>query len=70
MHTGTGRIIRMRMRPMSLFESGDSAGEVSLRDLFNGNSISAIDNHSIEDIAFLICRGGWPAVGKAASLLE
>ena len=51
----------MRMRPMSLFESRDSSGQVSLIDLFNGNDISAIDNHSIEDIAFLICRGGWPA---------
>ena len=61
MHTGTGRIVRMRMRPMSLFESRDSAGNVSLGDLFNNADISAIDNHSIEDIAFLICRGGWPA---------
>ena len=61
MHTGTGRIVRMRMRPMSLFESRDSGGQVPLRDLFNGNDISAIDNHSIEDIAFMICRGGWPA---------
>jgi len=61
MHTGTGRIVRMRMRPMSLFESGDSNGQVSLKDLFHGNDISAIDNHSIEDIAFMICRGGWPA---------
>ena len=46
---------------MSLFESRDSGGQVPLRDLFNGNDISAIDNHSIEDIAFMICRGGWPA---------
>ena len=61
MHTGTGRIVRMKMRPMSLFESMDSSGQVSLRDLFNGNEISAADKHSIEDIAFLICRGGWPA---------
>ena len=61
MHTGTGRIVRMRMRPMSLFESRDSSGQVSLMDLFDGKEISAIDNHSIEDIAFLICRGGWPA---------
>ena len=61
MHTGTGRIVRMRMRPMSLFESMDSNGQVSLSDLFDGNDISATDNHSIEDIAFLICRGGWPA---------
>jgi predicted AAA+ superfamily ATPase len=49
------------MRPMSLFESRDSNGQVSLSDLFNGKDISAIDNHSIEDIAFMICRGGWPA---------
>lgn len=61
MHTGTGRIVRMRMRPMSLFESMDSNGQVSLSDLFDGNDISAMDNHSIEDIAFLICRGGWPS---------
>jgi hypothetical protein len=61
MHTGTGRIVRMRMRPMSLFESMDSNGQVSLNDLFDGKDISSTDNHSIEDIAFLICRGGWPA---------
>lgn len=60
-HTGTGRIVRMRMRPMSLFESKDSSGEVSLGDLFHGKEISAIDHHNIEDIAFYICRGGWPA---------
>ena len=50
----------MRMRPMSLFESKDSSGQVSLLDLFEGSEVSAVDNHSIEDIAFLICRGGWP----------
>jgi predicted AAA+ superfamily ATPase len=61
MHTGTGRIIRMRMRPMSLFESKDSSGQVSLKDVFDGKEISAIDNHTIDDIAFLICRGGWPS---------
>ena len=61
MHTGTGRIVRMRMRPMSLFESKDSGGQVSLSDLFDRSDVSATDNHSIEDIAFLICRGGWPA---------
>lgn len=61
MHTGTGRIIRMRMRPMSLYESKDSTGQVSLRDLFDGKDISASDNHTIEEIAFLICRGGWPS---------
>nr|WP_072514838.1 DUF4143 domain-containing protein [Ndongobacter massiliensis] len=61
MHTGTGRIVRMRMRPMSLFESKDSNGQISLADLFQGRDISAADDHSIEDIAFFICRGGWPA---------
>ena len=61
MHTGTGRIVRIQMRPMSLFESKDSTGQVSLMDLFNKKDISAVDNHSIDEIAFLICRGGWPA---------
>lgn len=61
MHTGTGRIVRMQMHPMSLFESKDSTGQVSLMDLFNKKDISAVDNHSIDEIAFLICRGGWPA---------
>ena len=49
------------MRPMSLFESKDSTGQVSLMDLFNKKDISTVDNHSIDEIAFLICRGGWPA---------
>ena len=61
MHTGTGRIVRMQMRPMSLFESKDSTGQVSLMDLFNKKDIATVDNHSIDEIAFLICRGGWPA---------
>ena len=61
MHTGTGRIVRMRMRPMSLFESKDSSGQVSLMDMFDGKEIYAADEHSIDDIAFLICRGGWPS---------
>lgn len=61
MHTGTGRIVRMRMRPMSLFESKDSTGQVSLENLFQGKDISATDEHRIEDIAFFICRGGWPS---------
>jgi len=52
MHTGTGRIVRMQMRPMSLFESKDSTGQVSLMDLFNKKDISAVDNHSIDEIAF------------------
>ena len=64
MHTGTGRISRLLMRPMSLFESKDSSGEVSIKDLFEGKNISAVDETSLEKIAFLICRGGWPkAIG-------
>ncbi len=64
MHTGTGRISRLLMRPMSLYESKDSNGEVSLKDLFEGQNISAIDETSLEEIAFFICRGGWPkAIG-------
>lgn len=64
MHTGTGRISRLLMRPMSLFESRDSSGEVSLKNLFEDENITAVDGTSLEKIAFLICRGGWPrAIG-------
>lgn len=64
MHTGTGRISRLLMRPMSLYESNNATGEVSLKDLFKNKNISAIDETSLEEIAFLICRGGWPkAIG-------
>ena len=64
-HSGTGRFTWLMMRPMSLFESGDSTGEVSLNQLFeNPNVIDGMNNLSIENLAFLICRGGWPhAVG-------
>lgn len=66
-HTGTGRISRLRMRPMSLYESGDSSGEVSLRGLFEGERPTAkAQEGGIRDLAFLACRGGWPlAVGKS-----
>ena len=61
-HTGTGRISRLKMRPMSLFESGESNGTVSLKSLFEGNTeIDAASSLTIEDIAHTICRGGWPA---------
>jgi len=60
-HTGTGRITRLRMRPMSLWESGESNGKISLRSLFDGDgSVSATSELSIPDIARLVCRGGWP----------
>ena len=65
-HSGTGRISRMLMRPMSLLESGESTGSVSLASLFNKNyEVSASVESDIEELAFLICRGGWPkAIGK------
>jgi predicted AAA+ superfamily ATPase len=60
-HTGTGRIAPLVMRPMSLWESGDSSGELSLASLFEQPeqllSESKID---IEELAYLVCRGGWP----------
>ncbi|MBO7440620.1 MAG: ATP-binding protein [Bacteroidales bacterium] len=65
MHTGTGRIARLTMRTMSLYESGESNGSVSLKDLFDGKSIQpAISTLDVEDYARLICRGGWPAAVK------
>jgi len=61
-HTGTGRISRLRMRTMSLYESLESNGSVSIRELFAGkNEIEGVSTLTIEQIAFLICRGGWPA---------
>lgn len=60
MHTGIGRISRLNMRTMSLYESKDSTGDVSLSDLFKDKDINATNNTTLEDIAFLICRGGWP----------
>ena len=60
-HSGTGRIAQIAMRPMSLWESGDSNGSVSLHELFAGNTdISGMSNHNINDISYFICRGGWP----------
>jgi hypothetical protein len=61
-HTGTGRISRMLMRPMSLFESLESNGSVSLADLFNGMADGdCFSSLTIEDLAFAVARGGWPA---------
>ena len=62
-HSGTGRIARMRMRPMSLWESRESTGSVSLSHLFDGKidaGLYAESKLSIEDLAYLMCRGGWP----------
>jgi hypothetical protein len=61
-HSGTGRIARMLMRPMSLFESNESNGSISLKDLFDGKAdIAAKSTLTIEQLAHAICRGGWPA---------
>lgn len=69
-HTGTGRISRLMMRPMSLYESMESNGSVSLKALFDGET--EIDNFStltIEQIAFAIVRGGWPAsIGESEKI--
>lgn len=71
-HSGTGRIMKVRMRSMSLYESGDSDGKASLKDLFSG----AIENYytgeiGLSRISELIVRGGWPGAiyltGKEAS---
>jgi predicted AAA+ superfamily ATPase len=65
MHTGTGRIARMKMRTMSLYESGDSNGEISLSALFDGNNnMEGRSGLTVEILAFVINRGGWPAVAR------
>lgn len=64
MHTGTGRIARMSMYPMSLYESGESNGLVSLRELFDNPSTDidgVVSSLSVEELIFAACRGGWPA---------
>lgn len=62
-HSGAGRIVAVKMRPMSLFESGESKGSVSLLELFEGKPLTTFDENekfTLEDVAFLTCRGGWP----------
>lgn len=62
LHSGVGRIAPLRMRPMSLWESGESNGNVSLGELFDGvQEISSLSELTVEKLAFAICRGGWPA---------
>ncbi len=60
-HTGTLRISTLKMYPMSLYESGDSNGTVSLIDLFNGSPFDVcVSDLKYDDIKYVICRGGWP----------
>lgn len=62
-HSGAGRIVPLKMRTLSLFESEESKGCVSIADLFQNPNLEvfeANDNHSISDTAYLLCRGGWP----------
>ncbi|MYI30705.1 MAG: ATP-binding protein [Acidimicrobiia bacterium] len=61
-HTGTGRISRVLLRPMSLFEAGRSTGDVSLRAVFEGDAVSSMPNERVglREIASAICAGGWP----------
>ena len=61
-HSGTGRIVRLRMRPMSLWESCESSGVVSLERLLAGESVEVVacEDRKLADIAYLVCRGGWP----------
>ncbi len=61
-HTGTGRVTRIRMRPMSLFESGLSSGDVTVGDLFAGGAGAAVESPAgMRDLVEAVCRGGWPA---------
>lgn len=62
-HTGTGRIARINMDPMTLLEAGLSSEEISVKELFSGhaNSVGGASGITVEDYAELICCGGWPA---------
>jgi predicted AAA+ superfamily ATPase len=66
-HSGTGRISRMVMRPMTLYESGDSDGSISLGDLFRGQTrLTGRSEMKLSRLAYLISRGGWPkAIGQS-----
>lgn len=73
-HSGTGRVARVRMGTMSLSESGESTGEVSLGSLFEGKALPVVRcEGDLSDMAFLVCRGGWPAaigMAKEAALQQ
>ena len=60
-HSGTGRFAWVKMRPMSLYESGESNGDISLKELFTQpKEITGINLLNLESLAFVLCRGGWP----------
>lgn len=60
-HSGTGRFSWLKMRPMSLYESGDSTGDISLKELFDGRKeVDGKAYINLDRLAFLTCRGGWP----------
>lgn len=59
-HSGTGRFAWVKMRTMSLWESGESTGDVSLGNIFDGTDVAGMSKLSLEQIAFITCRGGWP----------
>ena len=60
-HSGTGRFAYIKMRTMSLYESEESTGSISLADLFDGKDFGVLQNEmDIEELAYLTCRGGWP----------
>jgi len=73
-HSGAGRFGWLTMRPMSLWESGESTGDVSLEKIFSPNyKIEGHSNLTFEDLVYVICRGGWPGAvnkkSKKASLM-
>lgn len=60
-HTGTGRFAWLTMRPMTLYESGESNGSISLLELFNNSTkLNGISELTLKDVAYLCCRSGWP----------
>lgn len=69
-HSGTGRISRMQMTPMSLWESGESNGKISLRELFDNPNLDIdgiTSDMQVEDLIYAACRGGWPATANIKS---
>lgn len=60
MHTGTGRITKLLMRPMSLYESGESNGNVSLNDIIKGKDVSGVSSLDFDSLLNVMIRGGWP----------